>query len=74
LETAALGLGIALESVMLASVRIREGKLVPVFDETHAVEVGAHHLVYPPQNAELPRVTRFIAWIEREVGRMERKA
>jgi DNA-binding transcriptional LysR family regulator len=59
---------------MLASVRIREGKLVPVFDETHAVEVGAHHLVYPPQNAELPRVTRFIAWIEREVGRMERKA
>jgi hypothetical protein len=38
------------------------------------VEVGAHHLVYPPQNAELPRVTRFIAWIEREVGRMERKA
>jgi DNA-binding transcriptional LysR family regulator len=74
LETAALGLGIALESVMLASVRIKEGVLVPVFDSSHAVEVGAHHLVYPPQNAELPRVARFIAWIEREVGRMDRKA
>lgn len=66
LETAALGLGIALESVMLASVRIREGVLVPVFGEEHRVEVGAHHLVYPAQNAELPRVARFLAWIERE--------
>ena len=74
LETAALGLGIALESLMLASVRIKEGALVPVFDSTHAVEVGAHHLVYPPQNAELPRVTRFIAWIEREIGHMGRPA
>ncbi|WP_345816458.1 LysR substrate-binding domain-containing protein [Paraburkholderia sp. PREW-6R] len=68
LETAALGLGIALESQMLASVRMRDGALVPVFDESYAVEVGAHHLVYPPQNAELPRVARFIAWVEREVG------
>ena len=68
LETAALGLGIALESLMLASVKIREGLLVPVFDDSHAVEVGAHHLVYPAQNAELPRVARFLAWIEREAG------
>ncbi|TAL97498.1 MAG: LysR family transcriptional regulator [Paraburkholderia sp.] len=68
LETAALGVGIALESLMLASVRIKEGSLVPVFDDSYAVEVGAHHMVYPPQNAELPRVARFIAWIEREIG------
>lgn len=68
LETAALGLGIALESLMLASVKIREGLLVPVFGDAHAVEVGAHHLVYPRQNAELPRVKRFLAWIEREVA------
>jgi DNA-binding transcriptional LysR family regulator len=72
LETAALGVGIALESLMLASVRIKEGALVPVFDDSHAVEVGAHHLVYPPQNAELPRVARFIAWIEREINRADR--
>lgn len=68
LETAALGFGIALESLMLASVRVREGVLVPVFDDTHAVEVGAHHLVYPRQHAELPRVERFVAWIEREIA------
>ncbi|HKR42229.1 MAG TPA: LysR substrate-binding domain-containing protein [Paraburkholderia sp.] len=69
IETAALGLGIALESLMLASVKIREGALVPVFDDAHSVEVGAHHLVYPSQNADLPRVARFLAWIEQEVGR-----
>ncbi|WP_333974967.1 LysR substrate-binding domain-containing protein [Burkholderia cepacia] len=68
LETAALGLGIALESLMLASVKIREGLLLPVFGSDHAVEVGAHHLVYPRQNAELPRVKRFLGWIEREVA------
>ncbi|AJY10785.1 bacterial regulatory helix-turn-helix, lysR family protein [Burkholderia dolosa AU0158] len=49
LETAALGLGIALESLMLASAKIRDGLLVPVFGDRHAVEVGAHHLVYPRQ-------------------------
>jgi DNA-binding transcriptional LysR family regulator len=68
IETAALGLGIALESLMLASVKIREGLLVPVFDHTYAVEVGAHHLVYPNQNADLPRVERFLAWMERETS------
>jgi DNA-binding transcriptional LysR family regulator len=68
LETAALGFGIALESMMLASVRVREGVLVPVFDDTHAVEVGAHHLVYPKQHAELPRVERFVTWVEREIA------
>ncbi|MEK6421237.1 MAG: LysR substrate-binding domain-containing protein [Burkholderia gladioli] len=66
LETAALGLGIALESLMLASARIRDGLLVPVFGDAHRVEVGAHHLVYPSPNGELPRVARFLAWIERE--------
>ncbi|MBN3723058.1 LysR substrate-binding domain-containing protein [Burkholderia sp. Ac-20379] len=66
LEAAALGLGIALESLMLASARIRDGLLVPVFGEAHRVEVGAHHLAYPSRNGELPRVARFLAWIERE--------
>ena len=69
LETATLGLGIALESLMLASVKIREGALVPVFDDTQSVEVRAHHLVYPSQNTDLPRVSRFLAWIEQEIER-----
>ncbi len=66
LEAAALGQGIALESLMLASARIRDGLLVPVFGAEHRVEVGAHHLVYPAANGALPRVARFLAWIERE--------
>ncbi|GLC92656.1 transcriptional regulator [Cupriavidus sp. TA19] len=67
LETAALGLGVALESTLLASVQIGKGALVPVFDDSHAVEVGSHHVVYPAQNAELPRVARFLAWLDRQL-------
>ncbi|WP_042877477.1 LysR substrate-binding domain-containing protein [Cupriavidus necator] len=67
LETAVLGLGVALESTLLASVLIRKGALVPMFDASHAVEVGSHHLVYPAQNADLPRVERFLAWVERQL-------
>ncbi|MFM0140089.1 LysR substrate-binding domain-containing protein [Caballeronia grimmiae] len=70
IETAALGLGIALESVMMGSKKIQEGSLVQVFDESQSVEVAAHHLVYPSQNAELPRVAKFLAWIEQEIERM----
>ncbi|MGO4325927.1 LysR substrate-binding domain-containing protein [Cupriavidus sp. 2TAF22] len=67
LEAAALGHGIALESTLLASVLIRNGRLVPVFDASHGVEVGGHHVVYPTQNADLPRVARFLAWMDREM-------
>ncbi|MGA7778717.1 MAG: LysR substrate-binding domain-containing protein [Paraburkholderia sp.] len=69
IETAAMGLGIALESLTVASTKISEGLLVPVFGSSQAVEVGAHHLVYPSQNIELPRVSRFLAWIEQEIER-----
>lgn len=69
IETASLGLGIALESVMMASQKIKDGALVQVFDNSHSVEVGAHHLVYPSQNAELPRVAKFLTWIEEEIER-----
>jgi DNA-binding transcriptional LysR family regulator len=69
LETAALGLGVALESSLLASVKLRDGALVPVFGERHAIEVGGHHVVYPAQNAELPRVARFLSWIDEEMRR-----
>lgn len=69
IETASLGLGIALESLMMASQKIKDGALVQVFDDSHSVEVGAHHLVYPHQNAELPRVAKFLTWIEEEIER-----
>lgn len=69
IETAALGLGIALESTMMAAKKIREGTLVRIFDNSYAVEVAAHHLVYPGQNSELPRVAKFLSWIEKEIER-----
>jgi len=69
LEAAALGHGIALESTMLASVHLGKGSLVPVFDRSFAVEVDAHHMVYPTQNADLPRVAKFLAWVEHEISR-----
>ncbi|WP_137923453.1 LysR substrate-binding domain-containing protein [Cupriavidus sp. 2SB] len=69
LETAALGLGVALESSLLASVLLRKGALVPVFEAQYTVEVASHHVVYPAQNADLPRVARFLSWLDREVGR-----
>lgn len=67
LETAALGLGVALESTLLASVLIGQGRLVPVFGDDHALEVAGHHVVFPPQNGDLPRVARFLAWVERQL-------
>jgi LysR family transcriptional regulator, glycine cleavage system transcriptional activator len=69
LEAAALGHGIALESTMLASVHLGRGSLVPVFDRTFAIEVGAHHMVYPSQNADLTRVAKFLTWVDREISR-----
>jgi LysR family glycine cleavage system transcriptional activator len=50
-------------------VQLGRGSLVPVFDRTFAVEVGAHHMVYPSQNADLPRVARFLAWVDRGISR-----
>ncbi|RZT39277.1 DNA-binding transcriptional LysR family regulator [Cupriavidus agavae] len=69
LETAALGLGVALESSLLASVLLQKGALVPVFEGQYGVEVAGHHVVYPAQNADLPRVERFLTWLSREVNR-----
>jgi hypothetical protein len=34
-----------------------------------ASSFGAHHIVYPSQNAELSRVAKFLVWVEQEVGR-----
>ena len=54
---------------MMASQNLKDGALVQVFDDSHSVEVGAHHLVFPSQNAELPRVAKFLSWIEGEIER-----
>ncbi|WP_438397254.1 LysR substrate-binding domain-containing protein [Caballeronia sp. DA-9] len=69
IEAAALGHGIALESTMLAAGYLSKGTLVPVFGRDFEVAVGAHHIVYPAQNAILLRVSAFLAWTQHEISR-----
>jgi hypothetical protein len=38
-----------------------------VFGEDRALEVAGHHVVLPPQNADLPRVSRFLAWVDQQL-------
>lgn len=41
---------------------------MPVFEEQHSSAVSAHHLVFPRPNANLPRVARFLAWMQEQLG------
>jgi DNA-binding transcriptional LysR family regulator len=61
LEAARLGLGVCLESTLLAADYVASGQLEPIFDERHASPVGAHHVVYPSVGAE--RVAPVVNWI-----------
>lgn len=63
---AAQGLGIALESDRLAEIALRRGELVPLFEDHKAIEVHAHHLVYPPQHGQWSKVARFVDWLRAE--------
>lgn len=62
LEAAVAGLGIALESAVLASREIERGELVSPIPSA-AVGDEAYYLVYPKRNAELARVQLFRAWL-----------
>lgn len=68
LEAAAHGLGLALESTLLASDYIRSGRLIPVFSKDYSSQVSAHHLVFPYPHADYPRVRRFLDWMQKELG------
>lgn len=68
LEAAVHGLGFALESTLLAHDYIQKGKLVPVFGSELRSPVSAHHLVFPHTHADYPRVRRFLAWMQTELG------
>lgn len=69
IEAAAQGLGIALESSRLAERLIAGGTLVPVFADRKAIEVHAHHIVYPPSHGEWKKVARFVEWVKRQVAK-----
>lgn len=68
LEAASHGYGLALESSLLAQDYIERGQLVPVFGGERVSPVSAHHLVFPRGHAELPRVRRFLDWMQEQLG------
>ncbi len=69
MEAAILGLGVALESAVLARRHLDEGKLVAVFGMDRAIRVKAHFAVYPARHAKRPPVEAFLAWIHAEAAR-----
>lgn len=68
LEAACLGLGVALESNILAQDYLEQKKLVSVFDYSLNIPVNAHHLVFPHNHAKHDRVKRFLNWISEELS------
>lgn len=72
MEAAILGLGVALESTVLAQRHIREGRLRPVFGMDRCLRVKAHFVVYPTRHARRTPVNAFLEWIHREAAQCMR--
>jgi len=66
IDAAVHGLGIALDSKRMAETSLKNGSLVEVFDDELSIAVHAHHLVYPKQHAQWPRVEKFTTWLRNE--------
>ncbi len=69
MDAAILGLGVALESAVIAGRHLSEGKLRPVFGFDKCVRVKAHFAVYPARHGKRPPVEAFLAWIHSEAAR-----
>lgn len=69
MDSAILGLGVALESATLAGRHLREGKLRPVFGYDKSVRVKAHFAVYPARHGKRPAVEAFLSWMHAEAAR-----
>ena len=67
LDAATQGLGVALESAVIAERHLAEGKLRPVFALSKSVKVHAHFAVYPVRHATRPTVRAFLAWLRSEM-------
>lgn len=70
MDAAVLGLGVALESAVIAAGHLAARRLVPVFGLEKAVRVKAHFVVYPARHARRPAVEAFLAWVHAEAARM----
>ena len=62
LDAAVAGLGIALESLLLAKPAMASGELVAPLEQ-HCISVEGYYLVYPKSHARIGRVALFRAWL-----------
>ncbi len=67
IEAAVRGVGVILESDLLAARELADGSLVPAIEDTVS-EVVSYYLVYPEEHAELPKVITFSDWIVELAG------
>ena len=69
MDAAALGLGVALESTIIAGRYLREGSLRPIFGQEKCLRVKAHFAVYPARHGKRPPVEAFLAWMHAEAAK-----
>jgi len=67
IQAAVDGVGIAIIDPSLVAEEIRAGRLVVPFPQTLADE-SAYYLVYPENQASLPRIQAFQKWLLEQVG------
>jgi DNA-binding transcriptional LysR family regulator len=73
LEAAAQGVGVALESAVIAERYLTKGSLKPVFGLERSIPVKAHFAVYPARHAKRAPVEAFLTWLHREATRVRRR-
>jgi LysR family glycine cleavage system transcriptional activator len=63
LDAAVQGLGVALESTVIAGSHLAQGRLRPLFDPAWAIPVQAHFVVYPERHGYRSEVAQFLEWL-----------
>mgnify|MGYP003515007843 CR=1 FL=1 len=69
LEAAAQGVGVALESAVIAERYLAQGSLKPVFGIDKSIPVKAHFAVYPVRHGKRAPVEAFLTWLRREAAK-----
>jgi DNA-binding transcriptional LysR family regulator len=62
------GVGISRLAGFIVAEAVRDGRLVPLFEDCHVSEPVPLHLVYPPGRQRLPKVRVFLDFISRRFG------
>ena len=69
IAAAADGLGVALESTLLAERELRSGRLVaPLLERAANIRYVGHHLIFPKAGLHRRTVRIFTRWLEDELG------